>query len=46
MLQLASLGWGAKRISRELGSSGETLRGFFCVKAVHSLTSPRPGQVG
>jgi len=29
MLQLASLGWGAKRISRELGCSLNTVRSYL-----------------
>jgi transposase len=44
MLKLASLGWGAKRISRELGCSRNTVRGYLRQGGWQPYRSPqRPG---
>jgi transposase len=44
MLKLASLGWGAKRISRELGCSRNTVRSYLRQGAWQPYQSPRrPG---
>ncbi|MFT0635637.1 helix-turn-helix domain-containing protein, partial [Pseudomonas sihuiensis] len=46
MLKLASLGWGAKRISRELGCSRNTVRSYLRQGAWQPYQSPRrPGRL-
>ncbi len=41
MLKLASLGWGAKRISRELGCCRNTVRSYLRQGGWQSCQSPR-----
>jgi transposase len=41
MLRLKSLGWGAKRIARELGCSHHTVRGYLAAGGVRPFKSPR-----
>jgi transposase len=46
MLKLASLGWGAKRISRELGCSRNTVRSYLRLGGWQPYQSPqRPGRL-
>lgn len=46
MLKLASLGWGAKRISRELGCSRNTVRGYLRQGGWQPYRQPqRPGRL-
>ncbi len=46
MLKLASLGWGAKRISRELGSSRNTVPSYLRQGGWQPYQSPqRPGRL-
>jgi transposase len=46
MLKLASLGWGAKRISRELGCSRNTVRSYLRQGSWQPYQSPhRPGRL-
>jgi transposase len=41
MLRLKSLGWGAKRIARELGCSHHTVKGYLAAGGVRPFKSPR-----
>jgi transposase len=41
MLRLKSLGWGAKRISRELGCSHHTVKGYLAAGGVRPFRSPQ-----
>jgi DNA-directed RNA polymerase specialized sigma24 family protein len=46
MLKLASLGWGAKRISRELGCSRNTVRSYLRQGGWQPYQQPqRPGRL-
>ena len=40
MLRLKSLGWGAKRIARELGCSHHTVKGYVAAGGVKPFKSP------
>ena len=41
MLRLKSLGWGAKRIARELGCSHHTVKGYVAAGGVRPFKSPQ-----
>jgi transposase len=41
MMRLKSLGWGAKRIARELGCSHHTVKGYLAVGGIQPFKSPQ-----
>jgi hypothetical protein len=41
MLRLKSLGWGAKRIARELGCGHHTVKGYLAAGGIRRFSSPQ-----